>query len=265
MMLSQTFYKYPRTPHIEGSCKQQGDEDIDYVPFKTIANREVIISEKVDGANVGIGFNDSGELLLQSRGHYLTGGYRERQFTLFKQWAYSNSGNLWQILGKNYILYGEWLYAKHTIFYNNLPHYFLAFDVFDKEKQVFIDTEFRQNLLKDLPIIFVPILYQGKIKSLKNLVSLITQSDFIKNGHLEQLRTIAHEQGLDENLILQQTDVSTLKEGLYLKIEENGVVTHRYKYVRHSFSNTIMQSETHWLNRPLIPNLLSSNVDLFGN
>jgi hypothetical protein len=261
--MSKSIYKYPRTPHIEGSCKQQGDEDIDDVPFRMIANQEVIIEEKVDGANAGISFNESGKMLLQSRGHYLTGGYRERQFNLFKQWAYSNSLAFQQVLGKYYILYGEWLYAKHTIFYNNLPHYFLAFDVFDKDKEVFFDTEKRQNFLKDLHVVSVPILYRGKIKSAQNLVSLITQSNFINSGHLEQLRTIARAKELDEELILQQTDNSTLMEGLFVKIEENGTIKNRYKYVRHSFSNTIIQSEIHWLNRPLIPNLLANNVSLF--
>jgi hypothetical protein len=41
----------------------------------------------MDGANCGISFNPDGELLLQSRGHYLTGGGREKHFTLFKQMA----------------------------------------------------------------------------------------------------------------------------------------------------------------------------------
>ena len=42
----------------------------------------------MDGANSGVRFDpNSLELLLQSRGHYLTGGGRERQFDLFKRWA----------------------------------------------------------------------------------------------------------------------------------------------------------------------------------
>src|SRR5205807_2014548 len=32
-------------------------------------------------------------------------------------------------LTDRYILYGEWLYAKHTVFYTDLPHYFLEFDI----------------------------------------------------------------------------------------------------------------------------------------
>ena len=76
--------KYPRTRHIEGSRLQKGDEDLSQVSFNTIKNRYIVIEEKVDGANTGISFCD-GNLLLQSRGHYLTGGYRERHYNLLKQ------------------------------------------------------------------------------------------------------------------------------------------------------------------------------------
>ena len=85
-MYNQIF-KYPRTKHLEGSRLQKGDEDLSQVPFKDIFGKYIVIEEKVDGANAAISFSDSGELLLQSRGHYLTGGYRERHFNLFKQWA----------------------------------------------------------------------------------------------------------------------------------------------------------------------------------
>jgi hypothetical protein len=265
-MMNLRFYKYPRTPHIEGSCQQQGDEDLNLISFSMLANKEVIITEKVDGANVGISFNHSGQLLLQSRGHYLTGGYRERQFNLFKQWAYSHSLALAKVLGIRYILYGEWLYAKHTIFYNNLPHYFLAFDLFDQQNQEFLATEIRQDLLRDFSLTFVPILFKGKLKSPQQLTALITQSNFIREGHLEQLRIMGRERNLNESLILQQTDPSILREGLYIKVEEKGIVQHRYKYVRQSFSNTILSGDTHWLNRPIIPNLLAVEPSsLFGN
>lgn len=36
------------------------------------------------------------------------------------------------------------------------------------------------------------------------------------------------------------------------------------KYVRASFLNTIMDSETHWVNRPIIPNKLKSGIDIFS-
>jgi ATP-dependent RNA circularization protein (DNA/RNA ligase family) len=137
-------YKYPRTPHIEGSRLQPGDEDLDSVPFSVIASQYVAVEEKVDGANAAISFSPDGQMLLQSRGHYLTGGEREKHFNLFKQWAYSHAGTFWEVLGDRYILYGEWLYAKHTVFYDSLPHYFLEFDVLDVEQQQFLSTQRRK-------------------------------------------------------------------------------------------------------------------------
>jgi len=79
-------YKYPRTQHIVGSKLQKGDEDLVNVPFEKIKDRNVVYEEKMDGANSGISVVN-GQIMLQSRGHYLTGGYRERHFDLFKTWA----------------------------------------------------------------------------------------------------------------------------------------------------------------------------------
>ncbi len=73
----QQIFKYPRTQHIEGSRLQPGDEDLESVRFTDISDNHLVIEEKVDGANCGISFSYDGKLLLQSRGHYLTGGYRE--------------------------------------------------------------------------------------------------------------------------------------------------------------------------------------------
>lgn len=68
---------------------------------------------------------------------------------------------------------------------------------------------------------------------------------------------------MDVERSLKQTDPSPLMEGLYIKVEEGAVVTARYKYVRASFSTTVLQSDSHWLNRPIVPNLLRPGVDLF--
>jgi RNA ligase len=62
------------------------------------------------------------------------------------------------VLGDRYVLYGEWLYAKHTVFYNALPHYFLEYDVLDLHTQQFLSTQVRRVLLAALPIVSVPVL-----------------------------------------------------------------------------------------------------------
>ncbi len=264
--------KYPRTPHIEGSRYQPGDEDLDSVPFSAIANEYVVVEEKVDGANAAISFDSHGQLLLQSRGHYLTGGSRERHFNLFKQWAHSHYAALWDLLGDRYILYGEWLYAKHTVFYDRLPHYFLEYDLLDRfsfrdaprTSGKFLSTAARRDLLKGLPLASVPVLFEGKLKSHKQLVSLLQQSQFIHTGHIDRLRELCIEQGLDADRSIQQTNQSSLMEGLYIKVETPELTVARYKYVRADFLTTILQSESHWLSRPIIPNQLQVGVDLFG-
>ena len=54
--------KYPRTPHLQGSRLQPGDEDLSQRPFSDIVGRHVVLEEKIDGANCAISFTQDGEL-----------------------------------------------------------------------------------------------------------------------------------------------------------------------------------------------------------
>ena len=49
------------------------------------------------------------------------------------------------------------------------------------------------------------------------------------------------------------------KKKIYASIE-NGEVVDRMKYVRYSFLQTVEVSETHWLDRPIIPNKIDKNI-----
>jgi len=256
--------KYPRTQHIQGSRLQPGDDDLEAVPFQALAGRNLIVEEKMDGANSGISFDDAGTMFLQSRGHYLTGGPREKHFHLFKQWAAAHTLWLWERLGSRYVIFGEWLYAKHTIYYNALPHYFLEFDVFDRDTEQFLDTPSRHALLANGPLVSVRVMSSGPLRRASELTAQVGPSACIQGDHREDLRAQAESRGLDADRILRETDPSSQMEGLYLKIEEEGQVRERYKFVRASFLTTVVQSESHWLNRPIVPNQLRAEVDLFA-
>jgi len=257
--------KYPRTPHIEGSRLQAGDEDLSQILFETIVGKHLVIEEKIDGANSAVSFDDQGSLLLQSRGHYLSGGYREKHYNLFKQWAGVHRDALWNVLGCRYIMYGEWMYAKHTIYYDCLPHYFMEFDLLDRKTDRFLDTPSRHALLADLPVAHVPVLKTGVLKKREELLRLLGPSCYISENHIQHLRQTACREGQDEERICRETDASNLMEGLYIKVEENGEVTERMKFVRASFLQTVELSESHWLERPIIPNGIRCSVaDLFA-
>lgn len=257
--------KYPRTQHIQGSRLQAGDEDLAAVPFAQIAGRQIVIEEKMDGANAALSFSTEGELLLQSRGHYLSGGTREKHFNLFKQWCASKERELQNILGARYICYGEWLYAKHTIFYDLLPHYFLEFDVFDRKEGVFLSTPERGKLLEGSCLHPVKVLFSGKLKNQRELISFLGSSYFISSARESNLKQQCSKLKLDEEQVLKETDPSCQMEGLYIKVEEKSSVLERYKFIRASFLSCVLESESHWLNRPIVPNLLKEGAQIYAN
>lgn len=256
--------KYPRTNHLEGSRFQPGDEELESIPFRRVAGRRLVIEEKMDGANAAIRFDADGRLHLQSRGHYLVGGARERHFDFLKRWAAAHAAALREVLGDRHVLYGEWLYAKHTIFYDRLAHYFLEFDVLDVASGRFLDTPSRTRLLAGLPIAPVPVLAEGEFDSLASIEALIGRSKSIGESSLERLRGLAEEQGIDPARTLGETDPTELMEGLYIKVEEGGEVRERYKFIRATFLQAVFASDSHWQSRPIVPNQLARGIDLFA-
>ncbi|ONI79773.1 DNA ligase [Actinosynnema sp. ALI-1.44] len=250
--------KYPRTHHLESSRLQPGDEDMKAVAFTHIRGRHLVVEEKLDGANTAISFSPDGDLLLQSRGHYLTGGPRERQFTPLKAWAPTIHHALHNRIGTRYVVYGEWLYAKHTVFYDALPHYFCEFDILDTHTGHFLSTPRRAELLDGLPIHSVPVLHTGPLDTRTDLLALVGPST-CRTPHW---RDTLEAHGSDT--AIAETDTHEHMEGLYIKAEEHGTVTERYKWVRPTFLTAVLDSGTHWMNRPILPNQLRDPAVMYG-
>ncbi len=257
-------FKYPRTRHVEGSALQPGDRDLEQVPWASLHDRPLVIEEKVDGANAGVSFAADGGLRLQSRGHYLTGGGREKHFALFKTWAAGHRDALWRLLGRRYLMYGEWLYAKHTVFYDRLPHYFLEFDLLDFTTGEFLDTERRHALLTGSPVTSVPVLRRGRGDALPPPAEMVAPSLYKSPDWKRRLRAEAERHRLDADRAVAETDPSDDAEGLYLKVEEGGRVVERLKWVRHDFLGAVDASGSHWLARPILPNALRDGADVFA-
>ncbi|WP_033337970.1 RNA ligase family protein [Catenuloplanes japonicus] len=249
--------KYPRTPHLAGSRLQPGDEDLSQIPFADLRGRHLVVEEKLDGANAAISFTGDGELRLQSRGHYLTGGPRERQFAPFKSWAATVAPVLRPILTDRFVLYGEWMYAKHTVFYDALPHYFCEFDILDRTTGAFLDTPGRHAMLAGTPVVSVPVLRSGGFSTPASLTSLVGPSTVRTPAWRDSLRTAAAEAGVDPDRAVAETDTGDDMEGLYLKHEEDGRVVARYKWVRAGFLQAVLDSGSHWADRPIVPNRLA--------
>ena len=256
-------YKYPRTRHIEGSRLQVGDM-ADDKPIKDLAGEHLIVEEKLDGANSAVSFDVDGSLLLQSRGHFLNGGGRERHFALLKTWAAAHAHVLHPVLGHRFVIYGEWMYAKHTVFYDRLPHYFMEFDVLDRNTGVFLSTSARRSLLTGLPIMPVPVVHEGEISSVDHLSSMTRPTPYKSANWRDALVKAAELSGSRPDMVDQQTEDSDLAEGLYIKQEDADHVVDRFKFVRADFLQAIAASDGHWHDRPILPNTLADGVDIFA-
>jgi ATP-dependent DNA ligase, homolog of eukaryotic ligase III len=238
------FIKYPRTPHLFGS---KGTDDDKHLGRKEsemfIADASLIVEEKIDGTNVGIHFTSGGRMVLQCRGHEITEGMHP-QYDLFKQWTSVKRPVLEGMLGSQFILYGEWLYAKHSVHYRKLPHYFFEFDIYDKDASAFLDLPMRLRMLDGTGLQTVPVLHRGRVKT-DELESLIGSSAF---------------ESAFDNPITGRTD--NLMEGLYVRTEAAGHVTGRAKMVRPEFTEKVKQSE-HWQQQKMIPNLLAEGANIW--
>ncbi len=238
------FIKYPRTPHLFGSTGTDDDRHLGQRESEAfISDPSLIVEEKLDGTNVGIHFTTRGRMVLQCRGHEITEGMHP-QYDLFKQWTMVKRPALETMLGNRYILFGEWLYAKHSVHYRKLPHYFFEFDIYDKEQGEFLHLKTRLAMLEGTGIHTVPVIYAGAVKA-EQLPQLIASSAF---------------DSLFENPTTGRPD--NLMEGLYLRTEANGLVTGRAKFVRGEFVEKVKQSE-HWQHKSMVPNLLAEDADIW--
>lgn len=261
----ESLLKYPRTPHLEGSRLQVGDEGVDHTPYATLKGTHMVIEEKFDAANSGLSFNGAGELLLQCRGHYLTGGGRERQFNLFKRWAQAHEATFLERLEDRYVVYGEWMHKLHSVYYNALPHYFLEFDIWDRKRGSHLSTSARKELLSGLPILSVPVLYEGPAPGrLKDVTDLVRPSLGKSPGWKADFLRHAAKEGITEAQALKLVDQSEMAEGLYFKIEEGFDVEARLKWVRPSFTQAIIEGDRHHSEGPYIANELMPGVDIFA-
>ena len=116
----------------------------------------IIIEEKVDGANIGISIDKDYNIKVQNRSHFVNSS-SHKQFSTIDTWLEQHSQEIFQILdppGK-YILFGEWLFAKHSVAYTKLPDYFLAFDILDVEKKEYLNVNERNEKLDGTSIVRV--------------------------------------------------------------------------------------------------------------
>lgn len=251
------FIKYPKTLHLEGSGVESSTQR---VPLAALRERYLVIEEKLDGSQLGFYFDERDQLTFQSRGSSLGAAPQEDHLFELRRALAPYEVELYMALGRRYICFGEWLWTKHTVFYDALPCPFLEFDLYDKHTHSFLSTDARHALLAPTPIKSVPVVWRGMGAALSEaaLKALIKPSRYKSPRWRECLALEAKQRGVSEAQLWAQTDPSDLSEGLYIKEETRALTVGRYKYVRPDFIRRVVEAPEHWRAAQAIPNQWAS-------
>ncbi|AYV75980.1 MAG: hypothetical protein Terrestrivirus4_28 [Terrestrivirus sp.] len=155
--------KFPRTQHLLNLGSMTSDDIIINDKIKHyFVNTYVTVQEKIDGSNMGISYDpETCQFVVQNRSKVITSGYHA-QYSRLDNYLNNHYNDLYNLLSDGkYILYGEWMQSTHTIYYDQVPDYFVAYDLFDKQMNQFKSFDQFRAILKDTDIQIIPVIYEG--------------------------------------------------------------------------------------------------------
>lgn len=152
--------KYNRTPHLFWSPGKGSDDKV-AASVDSLLNRQIVLTEKIDGSNVCLEKD-----ACFARTH--SGPPTHESFDLFK----ALHASVKHKIPNDVQIFGEWVFALHSISYNKLPGYFLAFAVRDTANNTWQSWEDVELYASEINVPTVPVLWRGIIKTAKELEAL---------------------------------------------------------------------------------------------
>lgn len=216
------FFRFPHTAHIAwlGEGMPRDDKVLSPEEGQALLSGDVVVEEKLDGANLGLSLDAEGQLRGQNRGQYLDAPHAG-QFARLPTWFLQHGDALHGVLSPDLILFGEWCAARHSLDYAALPDWFLLFDVYERNSGRFWSTTRRNALAAQAGLKTVPRISEGSttLAALKQLVTSATSH--YRDGPLE---------------------------GVVIRRESTQWCEARAKLVRPDFTQAI---DTHWRKRAI--------------
>jgi len=217
------FRKYEKTYRIVSEkIRVAGKLNLSYEDQRALLKgHSILIEEKMDGANTAIIRGKGDKWTLQKR-RGLADTHAHEQFAFFWNWARANEEKILQI-PEGWIVYGELMYATHHIFYDELPDYWLAFDVWNEKDGYLGPSKF--DYIERWGFQRVPILHIGILDNV-NIDRLVYDTSSYAS--------------------------KSVREGIVIKNFRNGL---RGKLVRPEFMKEI-EEDDHWMKRSVRRNQL---------
>ena len=207
--------EYPRIPHLDKEISQMTHDDI-LSDNAIVYPIEGYVQEKIDGANMGASWYD-GSAVLRNRSHILKKGYSKirtpakEQFKSAWNWINDHRKDIIMVseaLMSEITIYGEWMIAQHSIAYNRLPDWFIAYDIWVVEDNKFLSPVKVDELLSKTNISYIKP-YKA---TLNNVADVIKWSE-MKSDYTDGVR-----------------------EGIVIKTVEGDFVKDSYKVVNKHFN-----------------------------
>lgn len=205
---------YGSIPHLSTSKLGTGDHFIEKGQERILTEKvrdkhdEVLVFEKYDGSNVGIGKIDN-RIVALTRSGYTAKTSPYKQHHLFSDWVYKNIIKWMDILENGERITGEWLAQAHGLKYNIEVEPIVFFDHFNSENQ---RSQF--DYLGELAIMYglqLPrMLHRGKAIATNELLPTL-------NTGTEGICSIEK------------------PEGMVYRVERKGIVDFLAKWVRSDF------------------------------
>lgn len=225
--------KYSRTFHLPFSEGVTSDDKI-LLSLDQFIGKEVIVSEKIDG-----------ECSCVYPDGYTHARSLDSKHHPSRSWLKNYASTFCHDIPTGYRIYGENVFAFHSIFYTNLPSYFLLFGIYEGDKC--LSWEETVELSQLLGLHTVPIIYQGVwdeqlIRKLWNGIGAFPTFETDK-----------------QNPVFPCDFFPCQAEGFVVRLAEEFSV--------HDFSHSVakmvrpnhVKTDSHWMEKTVIQNLLKES------
>jgi ATP-dependent RNA circularization protein (DNA/RNA ligase family) len=205
------YIKYPRTFHLPWS-EGATDDDKRLKKIDHFSGKEVIVTEKLDGENCTMYHDHLHARSIDSKDHPS------------RHWVKMLHATISHDIPQNWRLCGENMYAKHSIYYEQLTSYYYLFSIWNEQNQCLSwDETIEWAQLFQTPT--APVLYRGLFdeKKIKSLFSKRSVFGGEQEGYVVRLADSFHYDNFKHSV---------------------------GKFVRKNH----VQTDQHWLNQSIIPN-----------
>jgi len=167
--------KYPSTPYLHISPGYDVN-DINLPDLKSFLNVPLVVTIKMDGSNAQLRYDAVAARNGAHADHH--------SFDMLK----SQFVNIQALIPKNIQIFGEWLYAKHSIHYTDqlsLQSLFQVFSVYDADACMFLGWDEVRQWASTLGFPTVPVVMESEFKTEWELEAALTRlsNEVISEGH----------------------------------------------------------------------------------